>query len=632
MRLVTWRSYVRLVFDIETNGLEPDTVWCIVAKDIDQGKVYSYDQWDIGLGIQLLSKASVLIGHNIIDYDIPVLERLYGFRLRDNVEVIDTLVLSRAIKPDRFQPGYRGKNNHSVEAWGCKFGLHKLEHEDWSQFSEEMLERCKGDVEIQHKIYDHLKEEMISLEFPEFSMKLETVVAQVINQQEVTGVPFNLELANRLLDYIVYIRDTMKGEVKYALGYALDSKSSDKEIRKRKVLRPFKDGIPSKVLLKLWGDKDLDIIEGPFTFIELNLDSTKEVIHKLYQLGWEPDPEEWNTKKDDQGKIVKTNPKLTNKGEPLESLMKMDNTIGQVLSKWYTIRHRYGLLKGLIGKVRSDGRIAAGANSCGTNTGRMRHRVVVNIPKANRDKEGNLIFDYRKQSDILGTQFRSLFCTLPGYAMVGYDASGLEFRMLAHYLNDPKLTQEILEGDIHTVIWDTCRDFVSSRSQMKNITYGLIYGAQDSKLGTMSDIKYKGWKDTKIGKQVRENIMKGLPSLKILIERVSRETKSKGYIIGIDGRRLFTRSQHSALNVLLQGGGAIVMKVSIALMYKWTKDLDTEKVIDMHDEAVYIAEPSIADTVGQLGVKSIVQAGKHFKLKCPLDGEYKIGRNWADVH
>lgn len=625
---------MRIVFDIETNGLNPDTVWCVVAKDLDQGTpMHTYGPDSINEAVRLLSQATELIGHNIIGYDLPVLKRLYGFTPNDKQTVVDTLVLSRTIKPDRFQPGYSGKENHSVEAFGCKFGLEKLEHEDWSNYSEEMLERCKRDVELQTRIYTHLLSEISEYEVPEFTLRLEHLVAKVIHQQEVQGVPFDSDRARNYLMYLSGIKQSLGAIVKKQLGYALSNTSSVKDINKRRVAVPLRKSEPSKALLKLWPDAPLDQICGAFVYLEHRLGSRNEIIDKLYQLGWKPKDEEWNTKKDVSGKIVKTNPKLADKGNPVQSLVDMDHKVGKSLGLWYVLAHRASAIEGLLKVVRTDGRISAGANSCGANTARMKHRRVVNIPKANRNDKGELIFDISKQKDIFGSQMRSLFCTLPGKLMVGYDASGLEFRMLAHYLDDPNLTREILDGDIHTVIWGTCRDYVSSRSQMKNITYGLLYGASDPKLGSMADIKPKGWGDKKLGESVRANIMKGLPALDDLTKSVTKLAKNKGYVVAIDGRRLFTRSPHSALNVLLQGGGALVMKVSLAFMYKWTKSMKrVEKVIDMHDEAVYICNPRDSKKVGELGVKSIVQAGKHFKLNCPLDGEYKVGNNWAEVH
>ena len=151
---------MRLVFDMEADNLlyRVTRMWCIVAKDIDTGEIYRWTPDALEAGLSFLSKAEVLIGHNIIGYDLPVFQKLHNFTYFG--ELFDTLVVSRLQYPDRPRPAnYVGKAVHSVEAWGMRFGLPKPPHEDWSQFSEEMLHRCEQDVLITERIYKYLLEE-----------------------------------------------------------------------------------------------------------------------------------------------------------------------------------------------------------------------------------------------------------------------------------------------------------------------------------------------------------------------------------------------------------------------------------------------------------------------------------------
>ncbi len=151
---------MRLLFDAEANNLleEATNVWCIVAKDLDNGKMYYFTPNDLDLGLIFLSQAKVLVGHNIIGYDLPLFEKLHNFKY--DGAIVDTLIWSRLFNPDRVNPrGYNGRAPHSVEAWGTLFGHKKPEHEDWSKYSKEMLFRCEQDVLITEKIYHHLLKE-----------------------------------------------------------------------------------------------------------------------------------------------------------------------------------------------------------------------------------------------------------------------------------------------------------------------------------------------------------------------------------------------------------------------------------------------------------------------------------------
>jgi len=144
---------MKLVFDIEANGFyeEADTIWCICAKELETGRTYQYDPKFLHQGLRLLEMADELIGHNIIDYDLRLLKKIYpGFKPK--CLVLDTMILSQILNQER--PG-----GHSLAAAGERYGRSKPEHEDWSQFSPEMLHRCSEDVEINTLLYDELMQE-----------------------------------------------------------------------------------------------------------------------------------------------------------------------------------------------------------------------------------------------------------------------------------------------------------------------------------------------------------------------------------------------------------------------------------------------------------------------------------------
>ena len=209
--------------------------------------------------------------------------------------------------------------------------------------------------------------------------------------------------------------------------------------------------------------------------------------------------------------------------------------------------------------------------------------------------------------------------------LVGADASGLELRMLAHYMDDEEYTYEILSGDIHTANQKAAG--LSTRDQAKTFIYAFLYGAGPSKIGQIAGGSYGD------GLDLIEKFLSNTPALKALRQRIEKCT-DKGYLEGLDGRKLFIRSAHSSLNTLLQGAGAIVMKEAVVLLDKALKELKLpyKFAANVHDEWQIEVPEWAGQAVGMQAVFAIREAGKTLGLNCPLDGEYKIGKTWADTH
>lgn len=439
----------------------------------------------------------------------------------------------------------------------------------------------------------------------EQAIQIEHRVAQIITQQEINGWKFDVEGAHNKIQFLenecerIYkeVRPLLKPEVVHA---------------KKPVTAPFKrNGDHIKRVSDVFG-LSVSTVSGPFNFvdfIEPDLSKRKKLMTQLSHHGWKP-----------LEYTEKGNPKLT------EESMECLGGLGKEIARWYILQHRASQIRGWIANVRPDGRITAAADPCGTNTGRMRHRIIVNVPKASKKV-------------VFGKEMRELFTVPEGKVLVGHDASGLEARMMAHYLNDPEMTEVIISGkaeegtDFHTRIWNPIRDFCESRDNAKNIEYALIYGGQDPKIGSMADYNPYNWSIPKLGSEIRARIMKDLPALGDLVKRVQNAAE-RGYLIGLDGRKVYVRGIHAALNLLFQSAGAIVMKKSMILLDDWVKEesLDVKKVGDFHDEAQAEVSVEHAELYAKLAVQSIIESGKHFNLRCPLDGEAKIGRNWAETH
>jgi len=345
---------------------------------------------------------------------------------------------------------------------------------------------------------------------------------------------------------------------------------------------------------------------------------------------------------------VPTGPKLTE-----SSLEKFEGgELGMLLKKRLTYAHRRALIKGLISLVRPDGRIPAEANPIGTPTMRMKHSKVVNVPKAAKHvifgKQCRSLFtagwldpgDWSanprgfvfKRKDDKGKVHRSY---VPPHrrALLGYDGAGLELRMLAHYINDPEYTRQVIEGDIHS--YNQQLAGLPTRDDAKTFIYGFIYGAGDAKLG---EIVGGGKKE---GAEMRARFLKSCPKLQELIESTKLEAELNGFLVGLDGRKLKLRRDgngkvmsHKALNMRLQGAGAVVMKYAMCIVDERVKEqkLDALKVIDMHDEAQFDTHPNAIAQTCNIMSDCVRLAGELLGLNCPLASDAMVGFSWAETH
>ena len=434
----------------------------------------------------------------------------------------------------------------------------------------------------------------------------ECKVRRIISDQTSNGVYFNKRRADRYIRYIEHRQEQLYDSIRPLLQLEVIQPYSVP------VNKPFKkDGSYSATAQGWYGD-DVGLIAGQFTrvrFDEPNLGSRKKLQSQLLRLGWKP-----------RHFTEKGNPKLTVDSQPCGSLTEIGSQVGKDIAEWYILNHRSSQIQGWIKALRPDMRLSQGCITIGTPTYRFRHKTVVNVPKA-------------AKSVVFGRQMRSLFTVPRGKVMVGHDASGLELRMLAHYMNDDDYTEAIIHGDLHTLNQEMAG--LPTRDSAKTFIYAFNYGAGDVKIGSIIG------KGAREGKAIKARFLAANPALANLITNVTKAS-ARGYLVGLDGRRLIMRRnpqtgqvmQHKALNTLLQGAGSVVMKHAMVLLDKSIKDsnLHSVKVIDMHDEAQYECLPEEAERHGELAIKSIRDAGILLNLNCPLDAEYAIGRSWAETH
>ena len=477
-------------------------------------------------------------------------------------QVIDTLVLSRLYNPSL-------EDGHSLAAWGQRLGFPKGDFTDFDGgLTDEMIKYCEQDTLVTKQLYLHLEKEMKD-DFSEKSKELEHQVAIIIAEQERNGFKLDERGATELLCSLKTKLD--------AHTVALQS------------IFPAK--VESNRVHKTTGKPLKDIVE-PF-----NPGSRKQIAERLIEKGWKAK-------------------KFTEKGSVIvdeTTLEGIDIPEAKAIAEYLMLQKRIAQIESWLEAVEADGRVHGKVITNGAVTGRMTHHSpnMAQIPNSGA---------------VYGPECRNLWTVEKGNSLVGIDASGLELRMLAHYMNDDEYTHQVVSGDIHTTNQKAAG--LETRNQAKTFIYAFLYGAGSAKIGAISG------GGAKEGQYLIDRFLRNTPKLKRLREKVSRIYSEKGWLPGLDGRKLLVRSEHSSLNTLLQGAGAIVMKQALVLL---KQELTRNKIwhefkVNVHDEWQIECREEDADKVGQLGKEAIKQAGIVLQMRCPLDGEYNVGKTWKDTH
>ena len=454
---------------------------------------------------------------------------------------------------------------HSLKQWALRAGNElksEFSTEDFDKgLTQDMVDYCLADCRATWSVYNHVTQLLDKKEFSQKSRDLEHGVAFAISQQVRNGFAFDFDMACQL--------------------------HSEHEQRMLEISDKLQEIFPP-IVEERFSDKTGKRLKDKVTVF--NVGSRDQVAQRLSKLG-----AKW-VDKTKGGKPQVDEPALKRNAHIPEA---------QLVLEYMTLQKRVGMLKSWIDNVGIDGRIHGYVNSCGAVTGRMTHSSpnLAQIPSE--------------------SEYRKCFTVEEGNVLVGADASGLELRCLAHYMNDDNYTRELLEGDVHTATQKAAR--LRTRADAKRFTYALLYGAGDTKLGNLIG------GTTKDGREARDNYLRSMPAYSRLV-RTAESRADAGSLPGVDRRQVWIRHKHSALNTLLQSCGAIVMKQALVLATEKLKNVPHKFVGNIHDEFQVETPNEHAETVGKALVQSIIEAGEVLEMRCPLDGEFKIGKTWAETH
>ena len=561
-----------LVLDIETDSKQ-SKIWLCYTHNSETGEYVCHTKPDTL--IPLINKAERLIGHNLIGFDAPVLNKLWGTKIGLK-KVRDTLIMSRLLNPSI-------ENGHSLAAWGKRLGNRKVEYTriwHWMkglQYDKtstapyddpvDNLNRfyCRQDVSVTVDLYKLLSQELRG--WGE-SVQLEHDVAAILKRQEQHGFKFDKHKGEVLLAQLTGEVADIESELQDTFPPIVEERISDKTGRTLKTkVTPFNPG------------------------------SRQQIAERLATLGVT------FTEETEKGSTI-INEKV------LEGI---DLPEAKLIARYLMLQKRISQVSSWFDVVKEDGRVHGRVITNGAVTGRMTHISpnMAQVPNSGSE---------------YGVECRELWTVEPGNKLVGIDASGLELRMLAHYMKDDQYTNEILNGDIHTANQKAAG--LLNRNTAKTFIYAFLYGAGAAKIGAIVG------SDEKDGRKLMRRFLRNTPALGELKDKVSRLYLKDGFLMGLDGRHLLVRSEHSALNTLLQGAGAILMKKSLVILNNKLKCgiIDAKFCANVHDEWQVEVSEEDAEQVGKMAVAAIEEAGVALGLRCPTTGEYNVGNNWKETH
>lgn len=647
------------VLDIETNGINPDKLWCIVTKNLETGMVavYSFpsgvpsEHPEVVKGF-LSSSASAWVGHNLIGYDLPILQKFLPEFSYDRSTVIDTLVVCRLLH-------YNIDGGNSLEAWGNRLDFPKTSFSNFSSFSQEMVDYCINDTLVTEKLYAELSNYLRSSQW-KHSLRLEHDIAWLCHDLNRDGFYFDIDGAKALLVAVserlgalaaeltesfrprvvqlgeIHPKLTRSGTLNRSQFRFLDDPSDLRHYSggafSRIGFEPFNPGSPKQCVERLWdyGWKPIDKTKGHISAerdlsdLERNsgrrntgrgrqrvvgradgsaggdaLSEARSRLEHFRKYGW---------------RVNETN---------LATLPSEAPAAAHKLVEWLTLESRRSTLEEWISAFNQEThRIHGRFSHIGAWTGRMSHSEpnMANIPG---------------HGSAYGDEMRSLWQAQPESYLVGVDADGIQLRILAHYMEDQSFIDALTKGskddgtDAHTLNQRALGVICSSRDTAKTFIYAFLLGAGIGKIAQILDCSHEE------AREAVDNFLSYYPGLRALKDHRIPADASRGYFVGLDGRLVACDSEHLMLAGYLQNGEAVVMKTANLI---WRQKLEEEKipyrqVNFVHDEwQVEFSNLTDATKGSTLITSAITEAGIQLNVKCPLAGNSSIGRNWLETH
>ena len=621
--------------DIETESLTPDKLWCICVKEKESGKTHQFvnlheNEEERDRFKQYAKGVTRWVGHNFINFDAPVINRIVG-QVIDMQKIVDTLVVSMLVD--------FGIGSHSLATWGEKLGFPKDDFKDFEGgLTQEMLDYCHRDVEVTEKLFDHFSKHIKDKDWSQ-SMRLEHDVAIICQEMHEGGFEFDIATANRLHLEITKRLQELEERIHQAFPPKL-------ELIKTIKYRVKEDGNLFKnvetALNSYPETKIVDDMLECYDYVEFNPGSTKQRVERLWDAGWNPVDKTVGHReaiRKEQTEKLDYYKKYgwTVSEENLNTLPQSAPEGAKALAEWLTLEGRRSTLTEWLQAVESsrDTRIHGQFMHIGSWTGRMAHRHpnMGNIPSVYHGDAKTAVDKVKADYD---GQFRDLWTTPDGCYLVGTDAAGIQLRILADIMESKQYVKAIIEGkkeddtDIHNLNRKALGLNHITRDMAKTFIYAFLLGAGTAKI---AQILKTGMGQANKAVSNFTNSIEGLAKLK---KNVIPEIASRGYFRGYDGRKVVVPNEHKTLAGMLQNGETLVMKYATRRWREQAKQegLDFKICTWVHDEWQTEVRGSYQDAerLAQIQRDAIQWAGLHLGIMCPLEGESSIGKSWKDTH
>ena len=607
-------------WDIEANGFQDvaDTIWVSVMRNLDTKELHIFSDHDdqypnVTESFKLFDEATGIIAHNGMRYDRVVLEKVTGYAI-DRNKIIDTVIYSRLNDFHRRKTGRR----HSLKALAIQAGEAQKQDYDggFDNYSDEMVSYCVDDVDANISVYNMLMKEYdkIKKTNPGYddAIKVEHQMAYWSGEQIKNGWKINAPLLNSTIIKIKGEMDEIEERVEHRLGTL--TITIDKEPKTAKYKKNGEYTAVSARLLSDYFGRYVDVSDSLSSTppikpgeefqrtetVEARLGNQEHLKEFLYTLGWEPT--QWNWKKIGKD-FVKVSPKLTS-----DSLAKL-GSVGVDIDTYFTLRARHSILGGWKEHIH-NGRLYGDVIDIGAATGRQTHKIIANIPSPKA---------------LYGSTIRSMFICPEDKTLISADGAGYQARVVAHFGRDQEMSDEILKGDIHQKNADAIN---CSRNEAKPFFFAFLFGAGGVKLGTILG------RSAQAGNKAKDAFLNRWPALASLTEQVKNVAQQRGYLRGLDGRRIYTDEAYKAFNYLIQGTEAILMKRTIVRINEAFEEegIEAKQLLFYHDECTWEISPQDTERAEHIIRKWFVEAPKELGVTIMEAGDCKTGKDYLEVH
>ena len=612
----------KYVFDIEANGLLPDItkIHMVVFKEVGQNRFKIFTDDDPlycpldTMPDWIKRNVTTLIAHNGIRYDIPAMEKVLGYQLPSKINVVDTIIVSRLNN----WPNKRMGRSHSLDAWGKFLGEPKSDFDDYSEYSEEMLEYCKQDCRVTERVYNYAMNEarMWIERYPKYrqSLRMEHDMAEYTAKQVENGWLFDFDRADKLIHEITDKMKEIEDTVEPHLGSIVKLIDREPKTPKYKNNGEY-TAVSARLISEYLGYpvSPEDALKSkppmePGTEFQRQVtypagmgqqDSVKKYLEEL-GIRWTV----WNWKKVN-GDFIKTTPKMND-----TDILNIGHPHADMIAEYYTLRSRRSILQGWMEQRGGDGRLRGDVLDLGTATGRHSHKIIANIPS------GKAVY---------GKEMRELFICPADKVIISADGASYQIRLLAHYLKDDDYTHTVLRGDAHQRHADIAE---VDRNTSKPLFFAIIFGAGNAKCASI----IRG--DIEEGKKVRDKLISGIPNFEALIEKAQESARQQGWILGLDGRKVFAEEPYKAVNYLIQSAEAILMKNTVLEINKMLteEEIPYKQLLFYHDEVSLEINPEDVEKVTKILQHCFREVPKRFGVDIMEAGEVKVGRDYYAVH